>query len=134
MKPVYALTLCLGLFEGTDAIALPGFVSPKIGYSTQVTQDEPKADAAPAANSGPKNSMPFGAWTPKVGLTKLPSVRRSVKTAETYGSDDGVDDDTEDESDDDSGKQSDDQPEEPEDPEFDGTEMAYMEPDRKSNV
>ena len=139
MKPVYALTLCLGLFEGTDAIALPGFVSPKIGYSTQVTQDEPKADAAPAANSGPKNSMPFGAWTPKVGL-KLPSVRRSVKTGETYGSDDVDDNDAEEESGDESVKESDDTPEEPdapegtespedpETPDFDGTEVAYMEP------
>ncbi|CAG7561253.1 unnamed protein product [Fusarium equiseti] len=128
MKPVYALTLCLGLFEGTDAIALPDFVSPKIGYSTQVTHDEPKPDAPPAANSGPKNSMFFGAWTPKVGLTNRPSVRRSVKTGETYGSDDGVDDDAEDRPDDDSGKQSDDEPEDPENPEFDGIEVAYMEP------
>ncbi|KAH7196545.1 uncharacterized protein B0J16DRAFT_359297 [Fusarium flagelliforme] len=128
MKPVYALTLCLGLFEGADAIALPDFVSPKIGYSTQATHDEPKPDAPPAANSGPKNSMFFGAWTPKVGLTNRPSVRRSVKTGETYGSDDGADDDAEDRSDDDPGKQSDDEPEDPETPDFDGTEVAYMEP------
>jgi len=120
MKPMYALTLCLGLFEGTDAIALPDFVSPKIGYSTQVTHDEPKPDAPPAANSGPENSMFFGAWTPKVGLTDRPSVRRSVKTGETYGSDDGVDDDAE--------GQSEDEPDDPENPDFDGTEVAYMEP------
>lgn len=124
MKPVYALALCLGLLEGTDAIAIPGFVSPKVGYSTPLSHDEPKSAPAPASQpfDSTNNPKSYGAWSPKSTLSKLPSVRRSVKTGESSGSDDGDQDDTKDESDDVTKDSSQDTTD------FDGTEVAYMEP------
>jgi galactose oxidase len=136
MKPVYVLTLCLGLLEGTDAIAIPGFVSPKVGYSTTLAHDEkkpaPPSGPAPPAGSAPPaspaiepkyspkpSSRPvYGAWTPKSQLTDLPSVRRSVKTGESYGSDDDAEDESDDDSEDKTSDASD----------FDGAEVAYLEP------
>ncbi|WXC54321.1 hypothetical protein SNK03_000323 [Fusarium graminearum] len=119
MKPVYALTICLGLLEGADAIAIPEFVSPKVGYSTSLNHGEKKAESGSDANSSPRV---FGAYGPKSKLVGLPPVRRSDKTEESYGSDDGVDDDDQD----DSGDNTADPPEDS--PDSDDPELIYPEP------
>ncbi|UZP32491.1 hypothetical protein NXS19_000307 [Fusarium pseudograminearum] len=119
MKPVYALTICLGLLEGADAIAIPEFVSPKVGYSTPLAHGEKKAEQGSDANSSPRV---FGAYGPKSKLVGLPPVRRSDKTEESYGSDDGVDDDDED----DSGNNTADPP--GDSPDSDDPEIVYPEP------
>ncbi|OBS26304.1 hypothetical protein FPOA_00244 [Fusarium poae] len=98
MKPVFVLTICLGLLEGADAIAIPEFVSPKVGYITHLAHDEKKdTSASPAAKSGSDASSPprvYGAYSPKSKLVDLPPVRRSEKIAESYGSDDDVEEDS----------------------------------------
>ncbi|GKU06886.1 sialidase-1 [Fusarium langsethiae] len=120
MKPVFALTICLGLLEGADAIAVPGFVSPKVGYSTPLSHGEKKAAPAnPAVESGPDaDSSPrvFGAYTPKSKLVDLPPVRRSDEAG------DGSDDDFQD----DSGDDTTDTPEDS--PDSDDSEVVYPEP------
>ncbi|KAM0237489.1 hypothetical protein ACHAPO_004136 [Fusarium lateritium] len=125
MKPVFALTICLGLLEGTDAIAIPEFVSPKVGYITPLANGEKKDASSPAVKSGPETNSPprvYGAYSPKSKLVDLPPVRRSEKTTETYGSDDDVEDDNQDDS-------ADDTPDPPKDSsDSDDVEEVYPEP------
>ncbi|KAG8674283.1 hypothetical protein FPOAC2_00293 [Fusarium poae] len=126
MKPVCVLTICLGLLEGADAIAIPEFVSPKVGYITHLAHDEKKdTSASPAAKPGSDTNSPprvYGAYSPKSKLVDLPPVRRSEKTTESYGSDDGVEDDDQDNSGDDTS----DTPEDS--PDSDDAEVVYPEP------
>ncbi|KAF4447875.1 putative galactose oxidase precursor [Fusarium austroafricanum] len=94
MKPIYALTLCIGLLEGADAIIIPGSSAPNSGYAFRPDDIKSTDDSKSAGNSNSKTNS--NSIFPVFGKTNTQSsfklVRRIVKTGEPSGSDDDSDD------------------------------------------
>ncbi|KAF5672771.1 galactose oxidase precursor [Fusarium heterosporum] len=80
MKPAYALTLCLGLLEGTDAGVVPCGSSPKTHFSLSQSDD-----------SFTQKEAVLPVFKLKSRLAEPNLRRRAYKTEESYGSDDSDD-------------------------------------------
>ncbi|KAM0487463.1 hypothetical protein ACHAP7_001977 [Fusarium lateritium] len=105
MKPVYALTLCLGLLEGADAGAIPSSAPPKSGCSfsepdVPFIQEDAGFLSKQSARVKARSDSIFPVFKLRSETNKSGMRRRAYKTGESYGSDDNSDDGSDDESDD----------------------------------
>ncbi|WZH40588.1 Galactose oxidase [Fusarium acuminatum] len=105
MKPVYALTLCLGLLEGADAGAIPGSAPPKSGCSfsepeVPFIQEDAGFLSKQSARLKARSDSIFPVFKLRSETNKSSLRRRAYKTDESYGSDDNSDDGSGEDSDD----------------------------------
>ncbi|KAF9779374.1 hypothetical protein IL306_001919 [Fusarium sp. DS 682] len=92
MKPVYTLTLCLGV---ANAGVLPGFAAPKGGYALPRPDSDDSTDST-KATAGLKTHSDsmfpvFGKTKPKIGVPASALSRRVAGIDDTYGSDNFID-------------------------------------------